>query len=471
MQADPGVPGEVVEERPPSAAAARETAAPGRHPEAVAAPQAVRRRGVRRWLPGELWTHGDFMKFWVGETASLFGNQVTMTALPIVAALTLGASARELGYLRTAEYAAFVALPLFVGVWVDRRRRRPIMLAANVARALLIGSIPVLAWLDALTLPYLYAVALASGVATVFFDVAWMSFLPSLVRREHLVEGNSKLMTSSSSAEVGGPGIAGLMIELVTAPAALLLDALSFVVSVVTLGLIKTREPEPRAATEARNVGAEILEGVRAVFGNAYLRALALEGAMFNAFFYFVMVAFIPYALRVLEWSPGIYGLLMSAAAVGAVLGTAIAPALARRFRFGPTLTAGLGLACVVTPLIPAAGGGGLGDKALVFFAMFAIGFGEGIGNVLGLTIRQTVTPDRLLGRMHASMRMMLYGSIPVGSLLGGFLGEAVGLRNAMWLACIGFGLAMVPIFRSPIPRLDDVPPAAEDDAAPAAHA
>ena len=221
---------------------------------------------------GSLWRHSDFVKLWGGETVSQFGNQVTVLALPLTAVLTLEASASELGLLNAARFAPFIAVILFAGAWVDRRRRHPVLIQTNVGRALLIALVPAAALLDILRIELLYAVGFLVGVLTVFFDVAYPSYLPYLVGRRQLTAGNSRLEASRSAAEVGGPGVGGLLVQLVTAPFALLVDAISFVFSAVMLSTIRAHEPEPAGEGRHPPAWGAIREGFRFTFGNRYLR-------------------------------------------------------------------------------------------------------------------------------------------------------------------------------------------------------
>lgn len=413
------------------------------------------------------------MKFWFGETISLFGTRITSLALPLTAVLTLRATPEQMGLLRAVEFTPFLFLTLLAGIWVDRHRRRPIMIAANLGRAALIGLIPLLALLDVLRIEFLYVISFSIGLLTLFFDLSWMSYLPSLVSRDHLVEGNSKVVTSASAAEVAGPGLAGILVQILTAPIALVVDAASYVVSVVTLAFIRKPEPTPEREAGRRNLLGEIAEGFRAVFRSRYLRAIAAEGATFNLFYQFIETLFILYVIRELGFTPGVLGLIIAVGSVGGLAGAMLASPVANRFRFGPTLTVGMAVACLGPVLFPLVSG----NKAFVAFTFilgfFAIGVGSGIANVLAVSLRQAVTPDRLLGRMNASMRTALYGAVPIGGVLAGVLGGSIGLRPSLWVAAIGFILAFVPILVSPIPRLATLQSASQEEqdkaAAPAA--
>src|SRR5437867_8121574 len=222
-----------------------------------------------------LWQHPDFLKLWAGQTVSLLGSSVTGLALPLAAVLVLNATPAQMGIMRAAQYLPFLLLGLFAGVWVDRLRRRPVLILADAGRALLVGSIPVAALLGVLRIDVLYVVALLVGVLTVFFDVAYLAYVPSLVPRDSLTEGNSKLEVSRSFAGMAGPALAGALVQLVTAPVALVVDAASFLVSAASLSLIRTPEPKPAALAHGRSIWRDAGEGLRIVGGHPVLRTLA----------------------------------------------------------------------------------------------------------------------------------------------------------------------------------------------------
>jgi len=415
----------------------------------------------RRSRFGALWRDPEFLKFWSGETISLFGTYVTTLALPLLAVITLNVSAQQLGFLRAAEFVPFLLAPVF-GVWADRRRRKPIMTVANAFRAVLIALVPTLYWLDHLPLNTLYLIAFAVGVCTVAFDVSWMSFVPTLVPREHLIEANGKVATSYSAAEIGGPGLAGVLVQAFTAPVALVVDAASYVVSVISLLLIRRPEPEPKRP-ESRHMGKEIREGLAAVFGNPYLRITALQGSMFNFFTQFIETTFLIYLVRELGFDAALVGLVVAAGAVGGLIGAMIATSLTRRLPFGPLIMVAMVVGCTPSLILPAVRGSTAAMAAAFVVVLFVYKGGSAVANVLAITLRQTVTPNRLLGRVTASMRLALYGAIPLGALTAGFLGASIGLRPALWVAGIGFTASLIPVLLSPVPRLAALPPSPDE--------
>lgn len=408
---------------------------------------------MRARLTG-LWRQPDFLKLWAGQTVSQFGSQITLLALPLVAALTLRATPARMGLLGAVEFAPFLVLGLFAGVWVDRLPRRQILIAADLGRAAALLIVPAAAWLGALRMELLYAVALATGCLTVFFDVAYQSFLPALVGRRELVEGNSKLEISRSAAQVAGPGVAGGLVQLVTAPLALLVDALSFLVSGLFLIAIRGREEAPAAPAERRSVRAEIAEGLGVVFGNPTLRAIAACTATLNLFSSISGAVFILYLTRELALGPGLLGLIFAASNIGVLLGAGAAGAVARRFGAGPTVIGAALLAGLGALPVPFAAGP-LAVVVPVLIAAQTVMFVSGVVyNITQVSLRQAITPDRLLGRMNATMRFIVWGIMPLGMLIGGALGSTIGLRPTLIVGALGGLLAFLWPLRSPLRSL-----------------
>ena len=411
---------------------------------------------LRKFEVGGLWRNADFMRLWVGETVSLVGSQVTMLALPLTAVVTLGASAAEMGILQAAEYLPFLFVTLPAGVWVDRAHRKPLLVLSNLGRAALVGIVPSLALVGILRIEHLYAIGFLVGVLTVIFHLAYQAYLPSLVAREQLADGNSKMGASESVATLGGPGLAGLLIEVLSAPVALIVDAVSYLASAVGIGAIKTEEPKP-AAERKGSVRREISEGLRFTFANRYLRPLAFEAAIYNFFMGAVMAVLFLYAVRSLGLNAGTLGVIFSLGSVGSLLGAMLAERLARRFGLGRTIVVAMVVACLSPMLLPLATGPVWAGAVLG--ASFALGWGGvAVYNVHIITLRQSITPDRLRGRMNASYRFLTWGVGPLGSLMGGFLGEGLGLYPTLLLGAVGIAVAWVPVLFSPIPRLREMP-------------
>jgi MFS family permease len=397
------------------------------------------------------------MRFWAGETVSLFGSQVTSLALPLTAIIVLRATPGQLGVIRFLQNVPFLLLALLVGAWVDRRRKRPVMIGSNAARCLLVGLVPILAVAGALGMPILYVLAFGIGVATVFFDVCWMSYVPSLVRKDQLVEANSKVSTSYSAADVSGPGLGGVLVQLLGAPRAMAADALSYLVSIGTLLAIKADEPATERHAE-RHLLAEIKEGLHLVLGNRFVRATTAQGGLWNFFYIMSDTIFLLYAIRTLHFTPSLVGLVIGVGAIGGIIGSAMASSFSRRFRYGPMIMIACGFGTLPSFLIPAAHGSRAILAAIFMLAFFLVRFGLATANVLMITLRQTVTPARLLGRMNAASRTVLYTLGPLGGIVGGLLGGTIGLRNTLWVAAAGFALTLTPILLSPIPTLRELP-------------
>jgi MFS family permease len=407
-----------------------------------------------------LWRHRDFMRLWSAETISQLGTQVTMLALPLTAIIILHASPFEVGALSSAEFAPFLLVGLPAGVWVDRMRRRPILIAGDLVRALILGSIPVAYWLHALTMWHLYLAAFATGICTVFFDVAYQSYLPSLVDRDRLLEGNAKLEISRSGAQLAGPGLAGALVQIVTAPVAIAADALSYIGSALfVLGIRGGEHTAERdhPGGERPRMRSEIGEGLRYVLGHPLLRPIAACTSISNLFSSMSVAILVLFAVHELHLSPGIIGIAFAVGNAGLLAGAAVADRVARPL-------GGLGRAIIVSILVSEVGAVLLPvattATAIPVLAAAQLFFGVGaiVYNVNQVGLRQAITPDRMLGRMNATMRFVVWGTLPIGALIGGALGEAIGLRATLWVAAGGGAFAVVPLLLSPVRSLRSIP-------------
>ena len=403
---------------------------------------------MRVWPRGGLWRHPDFLRLWSAQTVSQFGSQVSQLALPLAAILVLDASAFEVALLGTVEFLPFLLFALPAGVWVDRLRRKPILVLGDLGRAVALASVPLAYAFDALTIWELYAVGFLVGVCTVFFDVAYQSYLPSLVDRSQLVDGNSKLEVSRSGAALAGPGLAGALIGAVTAPYAILLDAVSFLASAGLVLRIRRAEPlpEPTAKPSMRR---ELVEGLRYLLGHRFWRPLAVTVALSNFFNTLAFSIFLVYAVRQLDLSAALIGLVLGVGNVGWLLGAVAANRLSARLGVGLTL---VGSAMVFGPallLVPAAPQSQ--PIPFIVVALILASFAGIVFNVTGLSFQQAVTPDRLLGRLNATRRFIVWGVIPLGSLAGGALASLIGLRPTLWVGAIGGSLSFLPLLFSPV--------------------
>ena len=397
---------------------------------------AARRREGR-----SLWGHRDFVRLWSAESVSRFGSQVSLLALPLIAITVLHTSTFQVGLLSTMEFLPFVLVGLPAGVWVDRLRRRPVLIAGDLGRALALASVPLAHLLGVLSVAQLYAVAFVTGVLTVFFDVAYQSYLPRLVRPDQLVEGNAKLEISSSGASIAGPGLAGLLIQAFTAPLAVLVDAISFVASAGFIGRIRRPEPPPPPPSGGPGMRREIAEGLRYVLGHPLLRWIAASTGTFNLFSSMTQAILVLYLVRRLGMSAGLIGLVMTVGNAGWLIGATGSGRLSARIGVGWSVlgAAAVGAAgALLVPLAPASW-----PVPFLIAAMCLQSFGTTVYNIGQLSVRQAITPERLHGRMNATMRFMVWGTMPLGSALGGALGQAVGLRPTLWIAALG---TVVPI-------------------------
>jgi len=407
---------------------------------------------------GGLWKHGDFLRLWLSETVGAFGRQITGLALPTVAILMLGAGPFEMGILGSLQMLAFPILGLAVGVWVDRWRRRPIMIVANLGRMVALGSIPVSFVFGVLDLYQLYLVAAVVGVFTVFFDVAYQSYLPALIDRADLVEGNAKLETSQSAAQVGGPAIAGFLIQIMGGAKAIALDAAAFLVSAVFLSSIKKDEPKPpsSSSSNAPSFLQELKEGAQVVFKNPTLTRIAGCTATSNLGASMAFTVFLIFAYDQLLLSPEVIGIIFGLSSVALLVGAILASRVAK--------VLGLGWALAMSTLLSGVSVLGLplalfGQPIIILIIFQMIGnFGLPIYNINQVSLRQAITPDRLQGRMNATMRTIVWGTIPLGSFIGGILGAQIGV---VWTIVVGgamTAMAVVWIIVGPVISLKKSP-------------
>jgi MFS family permease len=397
-----------------------------------------------------LWRHPDFMKLWAGQTVSEFGTMVSLLALPFTAVIFLEASPFEMGLLRASALIPGFLLALLAGVWVDRLRRRPLMIWADLGRAALLVTIPAAAAVGLLRIEQLYVVALLAGTLTVLFEIASHSFLPSIVRRETLVEANSKLQASASVAEVAGFGLAGVLVQALTAPVAIVIDAVSFLASALSVGLIRKAEPEPQVPKSGPSVVREVGEGLRLVIGNPFLAPIAGAAATLGLAQAIVGAVSLIFVTRELQLAPTLQGLIYAIGGISSFVGAVLAGRAARRWGTGPTLLGALVLAGLGTLCLPLAEGP-LFLVLVLLIAQQLLGDGAVTAYQINVvSLRQAITPDRLLGRIGATFRFIDGASMLFGSLVGGLLGELVGLRATLFVAGTTGAAAALWILLSP---------------------
>jgi predicted MFS family arabinose efflux permease len=415
----------------------------------------MRRFGQQRM--GGLWRQPDFLKLWTGQTISELGSRITREGLPLAAVLVLGATPAQMGLLTAVGSIAVLLASLPAGVWVDRLRRKPVMIWADVGRAGLLLTIPVAALTGQLGIGLLCAVIALAGVLTVLFGAAYEAYLPSLVSRENLLEGNSKLAVSSSLAEVLGPGLAGFLIQTITAPLAIVFDSLSFLASVVSLIVIRKPEPQP-AAHERRHILREMRDGLIFVWREPRLRALALAGGTRTFFGSFIGVLYSLYAIRELGLSAAALGVTISMGGVGSLIGAVFAERVVNRLGIGRTLILALVVSGSFTFLIPLAGGSRLSSITMLAIAQLCGDALQVISLVTGVSVRQGLTPDRLLGRVSTSTQLLVIGVAPLGALVGGGLAEVIGVRLTLLIASIGIVCAAGWVIFSPVRYIPSKP-------------
>jgi len=380
-----------------------------------------------RALGGRLWRNADFMRLWVGQTISEAGTQVSALAVPTVAILLLHASPFQVGLLTALEFLPFPVLGLVVGVYADRLKRRPLMIASDLGRMVALATIPAAFSFGVLTMEQLYAVGLVVGVFNVFFGISYQSYLPALIDRSDLVEGNSKIEVSRSTAQLAGPAIAGFAIQAIGAAEAIVIDAVSYLVSAVSIWLIKKPEPKPAPATASGRSGFwhEMWEGIQVVIHNPTLWKIAGCTATANLGSNMAFAVELIFMYRYLHLAPGVVGIVFAVGAVGGLLGAIATSAVVQRLGVGVTLLVSIlgGSLLMATPL--AAQTNAPVFLSALFFFEFLIGAPY---NITQVSLRQAITPDRVQGRMNATMRTIVWGTIPIGSVVGGILGTVIGV-------------------------------------------
>ena len=397
------------------------------------------------------------MKLWTGQTVSQLGSVVTRTALPLVALLILKAGPIELSILVVARSSAVLIVGLVAGAWVDRLRRRPVLIWTDVLRALLLFSVPVAYALGTLSMGLLYVVSFLVAALGTLFNSAYSAYLPTLVGADRVMEGNSKIATSEAIAEVGGPGFAGALVQIVSAPFTILVDAVSFMVSAVSLALIGAPEPARPPKVERIGVVREIVEGIAAVRRHALLLPLAASSVNDHFFGSFYAALYSLYLLNDLGLSPFLLGVVISAGGVGSLVGSLFATRLSRRLGIGPALVACAAASTVIGVLTPLAGGPLLLATLMVFIPQLVGDAFQTIEWISHDTVRQTVTPDRVLGRVSATIEVLSHGVGPFGALVAAAIAEAFGVRTAIAVAWAGGALSVAILFFSPLPKLSSL--------------
>lgn len=402
----------------------------------------------------KLWRHPGFLLLWGGQSISQVGSQVTLWALPLVAVLLLKANPLEMGILALMGRLPLLLIGMVAGVWVDRLSHRRVLIVADIGRALLIGSIPLAAWLNMLSLWQLYVTAFLVGVLSVFFDVAYRSFLPELVEGDQLVSANSKLESSTALATIIGPGLAGVLVPLISGPLAMLVDAGSFFISSASLAVIRVREDTHKVRKGSVKLLAEISEGIRFVWQQPIIRALTISATLFNLFDNIMGAEYVLYLSRTLGLSAVYVGVVGACGGVGWLLGALFTEPLTRRFGLGAMLIGSILLACLAKFCIAFAGGAFLLALGPVIFGELVF---QGVATIYiinSVSLSQSILPAEIRGRVTAVTRVATWGMGAFGALLGGILATWIDLRPTMILAAVGTFLALVWIVLSPVRQI-----------------
>jgi MFS family permease len=400
----------------------------------------------------------DFRRLWAGDSISQLGTQVGFIALPLLAVTVLNADEFQMGLLATFETLAFLLIGLPAGAWVDRMRKRSVLITGDLLRAIALLALPITYAFGVLSFPLLLVVVAMVGLATVFFDVAYQSYLPDLVPAERISEGNAKLQISQSAAMVVGPAVGGLLIRAFGAPLVLLVDAVSFLGSALSCLRIKHREqPAPKAGR--RPLWVEIGEGLSFVVRQPLLRRIVGTTALSNLFNSVTQAMFVLYAIRDLGLGEAGLGIALSVGAVGGLIGAVVAEPFIRLVGEGRSIVLAILPALPAVALVPLAAGQDFTTAMVMLSVSMAVyGFGVVIYNVAQVSFRQRLCPRPLLGRMNASVRFVVFGCQPVGAFFGGIIGARFGVQTALWIAVAGQAIAVLPVLLSPLVRMRELP-------------
>jgi MFS family permease len=399
----------------------------------------------------------NFRTFWLGQTISLFGDQITLIALPLAAVLVLDADAADMGYLGAAALMPHLLFSLPAGVWLERiAHRRRVMILADLGRAALLATVPLAYAFDSLSFAQLYVIAFATGTLTVLFDISYSTLYVSVVERGGYIEANSLLHGSRSFSYIAGPSVGGVLVQLLSAPAALLVDAVSFIGSAAFLG--RVHAPEPPLERRTTRIREEVGEGLSFIFRNSILRPALLGVATLNFFNFAFWALFLLYATNELGIRAGTLGLVLGAGAFGGLIGAVVAGRVGQRIGLGPAFLLGMVLFPAPLLLVPAASGPKWVVLAMLFVSEFLSGLGVMILDINSSAFMTALTPDRLRSRSTGAFRFVNYGVRPLGALFGGALGAALGLRPALWLSTAAALAGILWLLPSPIPALRDLP-------------
>lgn len=406
-----------------------------------------------------LWLHKDFRNLWFGKTSSMFGSEITILAFPLIAALYLGASPIQMGILYAAEFLPILFIGLQVGVWVDNKPKKPMLITVDLLRALLILSVPITMLFNSLSMELLYIVAFLIGVNTIFSDIGQLSYLPTIIKKEELIEGNSKMEFSDSSASIVGQSLGGALIQFFTAPIAIIITAFTFIFSAFFVSRIQTKEPTIKKTEQESKILKQIKDGLQFVYNNNTIRTITISSIIFNFFTVVMEPIFILYVTRELDLAPIFIGVIFAMSGVGALIGSFIAEPISRRFGVGPTIVITLLIAGIASLLIP------LATFLPIYYSILLLIFVQIVDasmlivhNINQRSLRTVLTPESMLGRMNASIRFCIMGIVPLGAVAGGVLGEVIGTLGTLVIGAIGVLISGIILLLSKIRSIKILP-------------
>lgn len=405
-----------------------------------------------------LWRHPDFVRLWAGQTVSVFGSLTTRIALPFTAVVYLDARPFQIALVTAADVIAGICFGLFAGVWVDRLRRRPMMIAADIGRAVIVSSVPAAAVFGTLHIEQLYVVAFLAGILTTFFDVAYQSYLPTLVSADELVEGNSKLAASASVAEFGAFGTAGWLVQLITGPGAMVVDAASFVVSAISIAIIRRPEPPPMPVFERQPMLSEAVDGIRAILHDGTLRVIAASWVLLSLASGMMSAVFLLFTARELGFSPGVLGVIFAVGGVTSFIGAVFADWSRRRFGVGGAMILGLTMGGVGFLVMAGAPHASVLGAGLLIGQQIISDPGWTVYEINQISLRQAIAPEAMLGRVNAGVRFAGLVAMLVGTIVAGLTADAIGGRPVILLAGSAVFAAALVVLLSPVRTLRSAP-------------
>lgn len=394
-----------------------------------------------------------FRRFWIGQSISMFGTQITVIALPLTAVYLLNATPAEMGIFQAVATAPFFIFGLFAGVWVDNKRRRPLLIFSNLLTALFLALVPLGVWLNFLNITMLYIVLFLAASSSLIFELAYLSFIPTLIKREELAEGNSKLEISRSLAQVAGPGIAGWLISIITAPFAIIIDTICYLISALFISSIHVEEPNPKKV-ENTNIWIQIGEGLKVIITHPILRSISASTATLNFCRTMFDTAFMLFIVKQLHLTPSQIGLVLGIGSCGALCGALFASKWSQRFGIGSSIIGACIMVTIGGILVPIATKPLFLALPLLILGQAFIGFGNTVYFVNQVSLRQAITPNHILGRVNASNRFISRGAMPLGGLAGGALGTWFGVQETIFIAAIGYLLSIALLYFSPVRKI-----------------